>query len=192
MAQSFQEPLTYDEAINHHDSENWKSAMQEEIGSLVERDTYELVDLPAKRKPIKSKWVFKLKRDNVGNIARYKARLVAKGCSQVNGIDYEEVYSSVFRYASIRFIIALAVKNGLKVNQMDAITAFLQGDLTENICMAQPEGFDDGSNRVCKLKKAIYGLKRSRLEREVDEDAKIIRAKDIVKRSVVNRYNLRR
>lgn len=161
MAQSFEEPLTFNEAVNHHDSENWKSAMQEEISSLVENDTYELVDLPAKRKPIKSKWVFKLKRDNDGEIVRYKARLVAKGCSQIYGIDYEEVYSPVVRYASIRFIIALAVKNGLKINQMDAITAFLQGDLTESIYMAQPEGFNDGSNRVCKLKKAIYGLKQS-------------------------------
>lgn len=160
MAQTV-EPVTYNEVLNDENSEQSKTAMQKEVNSLIENETWQLVDLPKNRKSIKSKWVFKLKRDDSGNISRFKARLVAKGCSQTYGIDYKEVYSPVVRYSSIRFIIALAVKNGLKIYQMDAITAFLQGDLTEDIFMTQLEGFNDGTKKVCKLYKAIYGLKQS-------------------------------
>jgi hypothetical protein len=122
----------------------------------------DLVEIPADRKPVKSKWVFKTKRDEKGNVQRYKARLVAKGCSQRKGIDYEEVYSPVVRYASIRYLIALAVKYDLKIHQMDAVTAFLQGELgDEVIFMEQPEGFQVAGKKVCRLNKALYGLKQS-------------------------------
>lgn len=161
MAQTVSEPVTFNEAMQHDDSSKWKLAMQEEMDSLMENNTWSLERLPANRKAIKSKWVFKLKRDEAGNVVRHKARLVAKGCSQIYGIDYEEVYSPVVRYSSIRFIIALAVKNSLKINQMDAISAYLQGELAEEIYMMQPEGFANGSDDVCKLNRAIYGLKQS-------------------------------
>lgn len=105
---------------------------------------------------------------------RYKARLVAKGCSQKYGIDYLETYSPVVRYTSIRYLISLAVKNDMKIDQMDAVSAFLQGDLGEEIYLEQPENFNDGSGRVCKLKKAIYGLKQSGREwnKKLDEKLK--------------------
>lgn len=102
-----------------------------------------------------------MKRDAAGTITKYKARLVAKGFSQRPGIDYKETFSPVIRYDSIRYLLALATKNGYSIEQMDAVTAFLQGKLDEEVYMNQPEGFDDNSGRVCKLIKAIYGLKQA-------------------------------
>lgn len=107
-----------------------------------------LVELPPGCKALKSKWVFKTKRDNDGDIVRHKARLVAVGCAQRYGMDYNETFSPVVRYSSIRFLVALAVKNYLKIDQMDAISAFLQGDLNEEIYLVQPENFCDSTKRV--------------------------------------------
>lgn len=82
-----------------------------------------------------------------------------KGCSQQKGIDYEQTFALVVRYTFLRFLLALAAKHKIMIHQLDAVTAFLNGDLEEKIFMAQPEGFDDGSGRVCALKKSVYGLK---------------------------------
>lgn len=155
------EPETVRDAVSCQNANEWKSAMEEEINSLDENNTWALVDLPVGRKAVKTKWVFKTKRDECGAIVRHKARLVAKGCSQRYGIDYTETYSPVVRHTSLRFLVALAVKNNLKIDQMDAVTAFMQGELNEEIYIEQPEGFNDGTNRVCKLNKAINGLKQS-------------------------------
>lgn len=167
----FVEPGTVDEAICSPDAENWKLAMEEEMSSLAANKTWTIVDLPENRKAIKAKWVFKTKTDDSGTIVRYKARLVAKGCSQKHGIDYGETFSPVVRYTSIRFLIALAVEHGLKIHQMDAITAFLQGDLDETIYMEQPEKYSDGTKRVCKLNRAIYGLKQAGRQWNIKLDA---------------------
>lgn len=106
--------------------------------------------------------MFKSKRGPDGAIERYKARLVVKGCSQRPGLDYDEVYSPVVRYATIRYLMALAVKHDLDIDQMDVVTAFLQGDLDdEEIYMLQPQGVDQRNGKVCRLKKALYGLKQS-------------------------------
>lgn len=155
------EPSTVNEAIKGEEADDWKKAMQEEMESHRANGTWSLVELPTGRKPIKAKWVFKAKRNDSGEVIRYKARLVAKGCAQKYGIDYNETFSPVVRYASIRFLIALAVKNSYKIHQMDAITAFLQGSLDEMLFMEQPEGYKDGTNRVCRLNKAVYGLKQA-------------------------------
>lgn len=155
------DPFSVDQAMSRHDAVDWKNAMQDEISSLMENKTWSLVDLPSGRKAIKSKWVFKTKMDADGNIVRHKARLVAKGCSQIYGLDYEETYSPVVRYASIRVLMAIAVKHKLKVHQMDAVTAFLQGELHEEIYMQQPEMYNDGTKQVCRLNRAIYGLKQA-------------------------------
>lgn len=157
----FIEPGTVTEAINGPNGNNWKLAMDEEISSHLQNNTWSLDKLPAGRKAIKAKWVYKTKTDEAGNIIRYKARLVAKGCSQRFGIDYTETFSPVVRYNSIRFLMALAVQNDLRIHQMDAITAFLQGDLDEEIFMEQPEHYEDGTGRVCRLNRSIYGLKQA-------------------------------
>lgn len=123
--------------------------------------TWTLEELPEGRKAIKTKWVFKRKLAEDGSVLRYKARLVAKGCSQKYGLDYVKTFSPVVRYTSIRLLIVLAVKWNMKIDQMDAVTAFLQGDLDEEIFIEQPPSYSDGSGRVCKLKRAMYGLKQS-------------------------------
>lgn len=143
------------------DAENWKLAMRQEMEAHKENNTWTLVDLPKGQKAIKTKWVFRTKYDNDGNLFRHKARLVAKGCAQKYGIDYQETFSPVVRYPTIRFLIALAVKSGLKVDQMDAVTAFLQGASDEDIFIEQPELLGDGSNKVGKLNRAMYGLKQA-------------------------------
>lgn len=157
----FIEPQSYKEVNSDPDSEKWQAAMAEEMESHLVNNTWTLTDLPEGRKAINSKWVYKLKRDENGEIVRHKARLVAKGCAQKYGIDYNETFSPVVRYTSVRFLFALAVQKGLKCHQLDAITAFLHGEVTEEIYMQQPEGFHDGTQRVCKLNRAIYGLKQA-------------------------------
>lgn len=100
-------------------------AIKEELNSHEVNNTLTLTDLPKGRKAIKSKWVFKIKKNHNGEISRCKARLVVKGCSQRQGIDYSETFAPVVRYTSLRFLFALAVKYDLKCYQLDAITAFL-------------------------------------------------------------------
>lgn len=155
------DPTTVREAMARPDAHLWKAAMQEEIESLTTNSTWSLTELPAGKRAIGSKWVFKVKRNTDGEIVRHKARLVAKGFNQQKGIDYDETYAPVVRYTSIRFLLAMAVKYDLAIYQMDAVTAYLNGDLNERIYMSQPIGYDDNSGRVCRLRKSIYGLKQS-------------------------------
>lgn len=149
------DPLTVREALGTVDAKHWKAAMRDEYQSLLENNTWELVDAPAHRKIIDNKWVFKIKRDTDGKIVRHKARLVVRGFAQKRGIDYDETYAPVVRHTSIRYILAIAAKYVLDIQQMDAITAFLQGELSESIYMIQPECFHDGTTRVCRLKKIV-------------------------------------
>lgn len=155
------DPTSVKEALKGENRGHWRKAMAEELKALEENNTWELVELPPTRKALRTMWVFKTKLDANGNVSKYKARLVAKGCGQIPGIDFNDTYSPVIRYNSIRFLIALATKEGFHIDQMDAITAFLQGDLKEEIFVQQPVGFSDNTNRVCKLNKAMYGLKQS-------------------------------
>uniref|UniRef100_A0A2N9FLA5 CCHC-type domain-containing protein n=1 Tax=Fagus sylvatica TaxID=28930 RepID=A0A2N9FLA5_FAGSY len=122
------------------------------------------VRLPKGKKPIGCKWVFKKKEavsEKEGE--RFKARLVAKGYSQRHGIDYDEVFSPVVRHTSIRAVLALVADQDLELEQLDVKTAFLHGNLEEEIFMEQPEGFKQlgTENLVCRLKKSLYGLKQS-------------------------------
>ena len=109
------EPRTVKDALNSPDQAKWMKAMEKEIESLRENDVWELVDLPKGRKAVGSKWVFKVKTDAEGSVERFKARLVAQGFSQKSGIDYDETFSPVARFESVRTVIALAVQNGLKL-----------------------------------------------------------------------------
>lgn len=154
------DPETVEEALSRYDGDLWQTAMNDEYNALLANDTWELVDLPSDRKAIDSKWVFKTKRDADGQIVRYKARLVIKGFAQRKFIDFDETYSPVIRYTSLRYLLALAAQHDLDIDQMDAVSAFLQGEVDEEIFMVQPKEYAHG-NKVCRLKKAIYGLKQA-------------------------------
>ena len=112
-------------------------------------------------KTIGCKWIFKRKLKQDGSIEKYKARLVTKGFKQMNDVDYFDTFSPMIRITSIRVLIALASIHNLVIHQMDVKTAFLNGDLEEEIYMDQPEGYVVSGNekKVCKLVKSLYGLK---------------------------------
>lgn len=156
-----QEPQNYHEATKSENANEWQEAMDEEIKSLSENKTWYLTELPKGRQAIENRWVYKVKCHANGEINRFKARLVVKGYFQKEGIDYDETYSPVVRFESIRFVISVAANEGLDLVQFDIKTAFLYGVLTEEIYMKQPEGYDDKSGRVCRLVKSLYGLKQS-------------------------------
>lgn len=157
------DPLTLCDAMRCGDAMKWEIAMQEEYKSLMDNKTWELTPLPPNRSAIGCKWVFRTKRDAMGNVVRYKARLVAKGYSQVAGVDFNETFAPVAKFTTIRTIVAIGASIDLEMHQMDVKTAFLNGELEEDIYMEQPQGFidQDKPNLVCKLKKSLYGLKQS-------------------------------
>jgi hypothetical protein len=137
--------------------------MVEEMDALDKNEAWDIVEFPARRKYVGSKWLFKKKFNAQGKVEKYKARLVAKGYSQVEGIDFGEIFSPVAKLTSIRFILSIFVSFDLEVEQMDVKTTFLHGDLEEEIYMKQPEGFVVKGKKelICKLKKSLYGLKQS-------------------------------
>ena len=133
-------------------------AMNEEMGSLQKNGTYQLVELPKGKRPLKCKWVFKLKKDGNGKLVRYKARLVVKGFEQKKGIDFDKKISPVVKMTSIRTILSIAASLDLEVEQLDVKTAFLHGDLEEEIYMEQSEGFEVSGKKhmLCKLYKSLW------------------------------------
>ncbi len=136
---SIMEPKAAKDALSSPDKAEWKKAMEKVMESLYANNVWKLVELPKDRKTVGSKWVFKVKADGI--LERYKAHLVAQGFSQKFGSDYDETFSPVVRFESVRTIIALAVQHGLQLHQMDVKTAFLNGELKEEVYMKQPEGF---------------------------------------------------
>ncbi|GJX37563.1 retrotransposon protein, putative, ty1-copia subclass [Tanacetum coccineum] len=141
----------------------WKEAMKSEIQSMYDNQVWNLVDTTPSLKTVGCKWIFKKKTDMDGKVHTYKARLVVKGYTQTHRIDYEETFSPVAKIKSIRIMLAIAAFHDYEIWQMDVKTAFLNGKLTEDVFMAQPEGFENAKypKRVCKLQKAIYGLKQA-------------------------------
>jgi hypothetical protein len=154
------EPATFEEAKG---SECWIKAMKEEMASIEQNNTWKLVNLPPGHKAIGLKWVYKVKRDEGGAIVKYKARLVAKGYVQKQGIDFDEVYAPVARMESIRMLLAVAAQEGWAVHHMDVKSAFLNGELEEEVYVEQPPGFVAAGHeaKVLKLNKALYGLRQA-------------------------------
>lgn len=155
------EPGSYYEAINSENAESWKAAMLDEIKSLRDNNTYVLVDKPPNKRIIKNRWVYRHKKGLVSSEDRFKARLVVRGCSQREGIDYYETFSPVARFDTVRLIFSIGAQEKLHFRQFDIKTAFLYGTINEEIYMTQPEGFEDGTSRVCRLLKSLYGLKQA-------------------------------
>lgn len=154
-------PTSFHEAMNSEKSSDWKNAMEEEIKSLKENNTWELTSLPNGCKAIPCKWVYKVKTNPDGSIDKYKARLVAKGYSQRYGIDFTETFSPVAKLSTVRAMVGYAAKENLRLMQFDVTTAFLYGELDTTIYMEQPEAYSDGTKNVCKLLRSLYGLKQA-------------------------------
>ncbi|GKB61185.1 retrovirus-related pol polyprotein from transposon TNT 1-94 [Tanacetum coccineum] len=142
---------------------SWIDAMQEEIHEFERLQVWELVPCPDKVMLIKLKWIYKVKTDEFGGVLKNKARLVAQGFRQEEGIDFEESFAPVARIEAIRIFVANAANKNMTIFQMDVKTAFLNGELKEEVYVSQPEGFVDQDNpsHVYKLKKALYGLKQA-------------------------------
>ena len=151
--------LTYTEATTGPDRDSWIRAIKEEKCSLEENETWEVVDpkRAESQKPLKSKWVFKVKTDGT-----YKARLVVKGCEQKYGVNYEETYSPVISMSALRSLLAIAAAKCYSIVTFDIKTAFLYGVLEEEVYIYPPDGYKM-KNKLCKLKKALYGLKQAPL-----------------------------
>lgn len=169
------------------EAEEWKEAIQREFESLVEQDTWEIVDRPTNRNVIGCKLILTNKYKANGEIERRKARLVAKGYTQRIGVDFYETFAPVARLSSIRTVLALAVKHNMSVHQMDVTTAYLNGKIDTDIYMEMPNMFEEilerivktstrkeickrakrmleevrNENKVCLIKKALYGLKQA-------------------------------
>ncbi|KAI3751757.1 hypothetical protein L2E82_22848 [Cichorium intybus] len=157
------EPANYREAVAGPKSAKWKEAMDSEINSMYDNQVWNLVDNVPGRKTVGCKWIFKKKTDMDGKVHTYRARLVAKGFTQTPGVDYDETFSPVANIKSIRIMLAIAAFHDYEIWQMDVKTAFLNGKLTEDVYMSQPEGFVDTKHpdKVCKLERSFYGLKQA-------------------------------
>ncbi|GKB52433.1 putative ribonuclease H-like domain-containing protein [Tanacetum coccineum] len=140
--------------------ESWVEAMQEELLQFKLQEVWVLCDLPEGKRVIGTKWVFRNKRDERGTIIKNKARLVAQGYRQEEGVDYDEVFAPVARIEAIRLFLAFASFMGFIVYQMDVKSAFLYGNITEEVYVKQPPGFEDPAhpNKVYRVVKALYGL----------------------------------
>ena len=158
-------PNTFEEAISSPEAKEWKQAMDREMESIKNAKTYIVKEIPEniKKMPVKNRWVYTKKYDKDGNVKKYKARLVAKGYTQIQGIDYFETFAPVAKFKSIRTLAALAAKMKLSAFQDDVPTAFLRGELKEEIWMEQPKGYEIGNihKNKCLLQKTLYGLKQS-------------------------------
>ncbi|KAL0546151.1 hypothetical protein IC582_016057 [Cucumis melo] len=148
------------EALKHL---HWRKAMEEEFLALKKNNTWSLTQQKCDQKTVGCKWVFKIKRNSDGSIARYKARLIAKGCHQTPNIDYNETFCLVVKPVTIRMLLTIALMKGWIIKQLDVNNAFLHGVLEEDVYMEQPYDFETKASHplVCHLRKAIYGLKQA-------------------------------
>ncbi|SCZ95475.1 BZ3500_MvSof-1268-A1-R1_C091g00498 [Microbotryum saponariae] len=159
------DPQTWREAMSSDKREVWAKAATDEFTSM--RDDFKVFTIedratvPAGATIVTSKFVWKTKRNALGEVTGHKARLVAQGNRQRDGIDFNETFAPVARFSSIRSLLALAAANGLHVHQADIDKAYLHGDLDHDIWMTAPRGFDLPSDKVLRLRRSIYGLKQA-------------------------------
>ena len=148
------------EALAHP---SWRSAMIKEMDALTDNGTWDLVRLLVGKKAIGCRWVFTVKVNPDGSIARLKARFVAKGYAQTYGVNYSDTFSPVAKLTSIRLFISLAATHGWDLHELDIKNVLLHGDLAKEVYMEQPPGFvaQDEIGRVCRLQKSLYDLKQS-------------------------------
>ena len=151
------------EVIDSMKGELWKKAMEEEMELLRKNDTWDLVVFPDGREIINSKWVFKRKTNEIGYIEKYKDQLVAKGYSQVEGVDFGEIFSPIAKLTSIRVLMSLTTTFDLEIVKIDVNTTFIHKVIQEEIYMNQPEGFiiKGKEELVCWLRRYVYGMKQS-------------------------------
>ena len=154
------EPTKVEEAFKY---ESWVKAMHDELLQFQRNDVWTLVPRPKGEHIIGTKWIFRSKTIEEGNVIHNKTHLVAQGYSQMEGVDYDETFALVARMKSIRILLALACHLKFKLYQMDVNTAFLNEFFKENVYVAQPKGFIDPHfpDHVLYLKKALYGLKQA-------------------------------
>ena len=153
-------PRTFKQALSSAESTQWKLAMDKEHNILIENDTYELVELPYGEKAVPGRWVYILKPDQVGT-TKHRARWCAKGFHQEHGVNYEETFSPTAKIQSTRMVVQVAAQDDMIVGQMDVNAAYLNADIDCDVYMQQPDGYVEDPSKVCKLKKAIYGLKQA-------------------------------
>ncbi len=144
-------PQSYEEAISSPNSNCWKKAMDDEMQSIYTAQTFKIETKPILTRPIKCGWVFKIKYGPDGEILKYKARLVAKGYSQKKGLNYEETFSPVAKIKSVRTLVALAASKGWNIFQDDVPSAFLNGNLKEDVWMEQPPGYSNGIKQTIAI-----------------------------------------
>jgi hypothetical protein len=154
-------PNSYKDAISSPDSAKWVEAMDKEMESINKAKTWILAPIPSGRRTVKCRWVYKKKLNSEGEVIKYKARLVAKGYTQQHGVDFNETYAPVAKFKTIRVLAAIAAARNLECYQDDVPTAFLKGDLKEEVWMEQPEGYVKHPSHKCHLQKTLYGLKQS-------------------------------
>eukprot|EP00873_Tetraselmis_striata_P006318 jgi/Tetstr1/426582/TSEL_016860.t1 len=165
VTQGVDEPITLKQALSGPFKEQWAQAVESEFNSLEKQGTWVVCELPEERTAIPSKWVFKVKYNADGSIARFKARLVVQGCRQRHGIDYAETFAPTVKFTTIRVLFAIAVQYGWNIHQVDVDTAFLYAPVEEEIYMRPPPGYEQydarGRPMVLRLLKSLYGLKQS-------------------------------
>lgn len=155
------DPAGFKEAMTRDDHRQWRIAMDEELESLRKCGVFSLVDRPQHKNVVSNRWVLRIKRNPDGKLERYRARLVARGFSQIEGIDYSNTYAPTASMSSIRMLFAHAAAKQLLTAQFDIKTAFLYGDLDEEVYLEQPDGFVVNKNKVWRLHKSLYGLKQA-------------------------------
>ena len=142
------DPRSYAEAMARSDTAEWEMACEAEKHAFEHMGVYEVVLHPKGRKVVGSRWVFRIKRGPDGTVLKYKARIVAQGFTQIEGVDYDETFTPVAKHTSLRVILALTAEHNLEVRQMDVKSAYLNGELKEEIYMEPPSGFDTPEGMV--------------------------------------------